>query len=107
MRKFAIVLLTTAIAFKTVSAEEDVTDNSGREDRVLSVFNVVTFPNAACGASNGYNGTCYTSSECTAKGGTASGTFSLFGDFTNSSNLTSCLLLWEEIMMERQHLKTQ
>jgi len=74
MRKFAIVLLTTAIAFKTVSAEEDVPDNSGREDRVLSVFNVVTFPNAACGASNGYNGTCYTSSECTAKGGTASGT---------------------------------
>merc|ERR1711862_323762 len=74
MRKFAIVLLTTAIAFKTVSAEEDVTDNSVREYRVLSVFNVVTFPNAACGASNGYNGTCYTSSECTAKGGTASGT---------------------------------
>merc|ERR1711862_235887 len=74
MRKFAIVLLTTAIAFKTVSAEEDVTDNSGREDRVLSVFNVVTFPNSACGASNGFNGTCYTSSECTAKGGTASGT---------------------------------
>ena len=39
-------------------AEED----GQRQDRVLSVFNVVTFPNSACGASNGYNGTCYTSS---------------------------------------------
>ena len=40
---------------------------SAREEKVLSVFNVVTFPNSACGASNGYNGTCYTSSECTTK----------------------------------------
>ena len=45
-----------------------------RDGKVLSVFNVVTFPNSACGASNGYNGTCFTSSECEAKGGTASGT---------------------------------
>ena len=37
------------------------------------MFNVVTFPNVACGASTGYNGTCYTASECTSKGGTASG----------------------------------
>ena len=37
-------------------------EDSQRQDRVLSVFNVVTFPNSACGASNGYNGTCYTSS---------------------------------------------
>jgi len=51
--------------------EEDVGERGGK---VLSVFNVVTFPNSACGASNGYNGTCYTASECTAKGGTASGT---------------------------------
>ena len=47
---------------------------TNRDDRVLSVFNVVTFPNTACGASNEYNGTCFTSSECEAKGGTASGT---------------------------------
>merc|ERR1719275_451811 len=45
-----------------------------REGKSLSVFNVVTFPNSACGASNGYNGTCYTSSECSSLGGTASGT---------------------------------
>ena len=59
-----LLLLVTAVT----ATEAD------RDDRVLSVFNVVTFPNSACGASNGYNGTCYTASECEAKGGTASGT---------------------------------
>ena len=46
---------------------ELVTSEAARDEKVLSVFNVVTFPNSACGASNGYNGTCYTSSECTTK----------------------------------------
>jgi len=49
-------------------------DEQERSAKSLSVFNVVTFPNSACGASNGYNGTCYTSSECSSLGGTASGT---------------------------------
>merc|ERR1739844_404172 len=49
-------------------------DDQERSAKSLSVFNVVKFPNSACGASNGYNGTCYTSSECTSLGGTASGT---------------------------------
>ena len=46
---------------------ELVASEAARDEKVLSVFNVVTFPNSACGASNGYNGTCYTSSECTTK----------------------------------------
>ena len=46
---------------------ELVTSEAARDEKVLSVFNVVTFPNSACGASNGYNGNCYTSSECTTK----------------------------------------
>ena len=37
------------------------------------MFNVVTFPNSVCAATSGYNGTCYTSSECTSKGGSADG----------------------------------
>ena len=45
----------------------------GRSDKALSVFNVVTFPNSVCAATSGYNGTCYTSSECTSKGGSADG----------------------------------
>jgi len=50
---------------------EDVLERTGRN---LSVFNVVSFPNSVCGATNGFNGTCYTASECTSLGGTASGT---------------------------------
>merc|ERR1712123_322174 len=48
-------------------------ESNARDSKALSVFNVVTFPNTACGASTGYNGTCYTASECISKGGTASG----------------------------------
>ena len=51
------------VASKAASAEEVDEDNTERGGKVLSVFNVVTFPNSACGASNGYNGTCFTSSD--------------------------------------------
>lgn len=47
---------------------------TARQDKTLSVFNVVKFPNSVCAATSGYNGTCFSSSECIAKGGTASGT---------------------------------
>ena len=49
-------------------------EESARGGKVLSVFNVVKFPNDACAANNGFNGTCFTAEECTTKGGTASGT---------------------------------
>ena len=38
------------------------------------MFSVIKFPNDVCTGQNGLNGTCYTSEECTAKGGSASGT---------------------------------
>merc|ERR1712119_36888 len=63
----AVLVLAPLVA---CSGEEE----QERSGKSLSVFNVVTFPNSACGASNGYNGTCYTSSECTSLGGSASGT---------------------------------
>jgi len=54
-----------------VTANNNVTDRTGK---VLSVFTVVKFPNTVCDSStSGLNGTCYTKSECTTKGGTASG----------------------------------
>ena len=56
------------------AASFNVTEPDSRGGKVLSVFNVVKFPNDACAASNGFNGTCYTSSECSTLGGTASGT---------------------------------
>ncbi len=40
----------------------------------MSLFSVVRFTNSACTGDNSYNGTCYTSTECTSYGGTASGT---------------------------------
>jgi len=72
MREIISLLLFSILVLESVSGQEETP--SARDGKALSVFNVVTFPNSACGASNGYNGTCYTSSECTAKGGTASGT---------------------------------
>ena len=66
------------------------------------MFNVVTFPNAACGATSGYNGTCYTAAECTALSGTAAGTcassfgvccvFSIGCGSTSSQNNTYAII---------------
>ena len=39
-----------------------------RQGKFAGVFQVVRFPNANCLGSAGLNGTCYTESECTAKG---------------------------------------
>merc|ERR1739848_650009 len=47
-----------------------------RREKLLPIFSVVTFPNDLCvGTESGAtrNGTCYTSAECSTKGGTASG----------------------------------
>jgi len=53
-----------------VDAENEV----NRKQKTLSVFTVVKFPNSVClSSTTGRNGTCYTNSECTAKGGSASG----------------------------------
>ena len=53
-----------------------------RAEKQLSVFNVVKFPNDPCGAANGYNGTCFTNTECISRGGSSSGiviwTFNIF-----------------------------
>ena len=52
---------------------ENYASNTTREDKFLSVFTVVKFPNDACGSSSGLNGTCYTSSQCESLGGSSSG----------------------------------
>merc|ERR1719211_841836 len=59
------------VFFLSLTSCSEVEERGGK---ALSVFNVVKFPNSACGATNGYNGTCYTTSECSTLGGTASGT---------------------------------
>merc|ERR1719373_1209431 len=46
-----------------------------RDSKQFSLFSVVQFPNDECTSSSSSttNGTCYTSSECGSRGGTASG----------------------------------
>jgi len=70
-RQVSILLLFVTGAF---CLENRTSDDSAKEKKALSVFNVVSFPNSVCSASSGYNGTCYTASECTALSGAASGT---------------------------------
>jgi len=66
------MLLLSFLAFTTLAM---ATNNNTRVEKALSVFSVVKFPNSACTSSTaGRNGTCYTSSECSANSGTASGT---------------------------------
>jgi len=71
---WTFLLIVTSPSSATESNHTELGESSSsRLDRQFSVFNVVTFPNSVCAASSGYNGTCYSSSECSAKGGTASG----------------------------------
>merc|ERR1712241_594633 len=50
------------------------TTSRSEHSKQLGVFTVVKFPNDLCvSATTGRNGTCYTNSECAAKGGSSSG----------------------------------
>ena len=61
----ASLLLPTTLA-------TNATDKDERARKALSVFTVVKFPNTVCDSTTtGRNGTCYTSSECSAKGSVA------------------------------------
>lgn len=59
-------------AFKD-PAQESAAPQSSREDKFLSVFQIVKFNNEMCSASDGNMGVCFTEAECTAKGGVATG----------------------------------
>jgi len=94
-------LLALFLLFGITSAE-NVTQTE-REPKVnAAIFSVIQFPNSACAGGNGLNGTCYTASECTAKGGTASGkcaqsfgvccTFSLACGASSSENNTYAVI---------------
>jgi len=61
------LLLTTYSAF----GSED--ESADRAEKLISTFQIVRFPNDVCVGSNSRNGTCYTSAECSDKGGTSSG----------------------------------
>merc|ERR1711962_688197 len=67
-----ITLLCMLCSLLTVS-DSSSADVRDRENKLLNVFNIVTFPNDGC-VSGGVYGVCYTASECSAKGGTSDGT---------------------------------
>lgn len=45
-----------------------------RDEKFLSIFQIVKFANDACSATDGNTGTCLTAAECTSSGGAATGT---------------------------------
>jgi len=48
-------------------------EQKSRDEKLISTFQIVRFPNDPCVGSNSRNGTCYTSQECSDKSGTSSG----------------------------------
>lgn len=62
---FILVLFTSSITY----ASQDQQDRLAR----AGIFDLVKFPNDVCDGQGYRNGTCYTSAECTEKGGTADG----------------------------------
>merc|ERR1712038_861593 len=58
------------VAFPLFALSEESID---RNEKLISTFQIVRFPNDVCIGSNSRNGTCYTSAECSDKGGTSAG----------------------------------
>merc|ERR1712227_509836 len=61
------------LAVSTIGSTNNITDS--RHGKAFSLFSIVQFPNQQCTASSSTStyGTCYTSSECTSKGGSSDG----------------------------------
>jgi len=51
----------------------DSVQPSSREQKLLNVFTIVNFPNSACNTTDNTYGVCYTSTECSALGGSNAG----------------------------------
>jgi len=66
----SIILIT--VIFSIASAFGASLEDDDRQAK--SLLSVVRFANGPCEAANGLNGTCLSSSECSGRGGTASGT---------------------------------
>merc|ERR1719288_39839 len=62
------------VSFIYLVTADNETQTRQNANKALSVFTVVRFPNEVCQSSTtGRNGTCYTASECTSRGGSSSG----------------------------------
>merc|ERR1711915_130153 len=68
-------LLLAVLSLSLASHPEPSQTKDGRAGKAFSLFSIVQFPNQQCTGSSSSStyGTCYTSSECSAKGGSADG----------------------------------
>jgi len=71
MTRYHAVWLILVIIYPAIDCTADV--EVDREEKLISTFQIVRFPNDVCIGSSSRNGTCYTSAECSNKGGTSSG----------------------------------
>jgi len=69
--------ISTSIASNDLARDEnelEISQDSARNKKLLSLFSIVTFPNGGCASADAArNGTCYTTTECQNKGGIKSG----------------------------------
>lgn len=66
-----LIYLILAVSSVYCAGNDD--DEIARNEKLISTFQIVRFPNDVCVGSNSRNGTCYTSAECSDKSGTSSG----------------------------------
>jgi len=71
MQGHFVLVVCLLFATRSALALEEVPET--RDEKLISTFQIVRFPNDVCVGSNSRNGTCYTSAECSDKGGTSSG----------------------------------
>ena len=72
MISYLAAMLMLSILLFYLAAEAGA-ESDPRIRKGMSIFNVVRFLNDPCKGSGSLNGTCYTASECTSLGGSASG----------------------------------
>lgn len=71
MQTYYKICILLVIVIPVISCLED--GDEERNQKLISSFQIVRFPNDACKGSGTRNGTCYTSQECSDKKGTSAG----------------------------------
>merc|ERR1711953_504590 len=67
----ALSLAALTVTLADAAAKQE--SGRGRNGKLLSMFNIVKFPNDECEGDTGKNGTCYTAAECDLRQGTSAG----------------------------------
>lgn len=100
-KSIAHKLLLISCVLVTVHSSDPVTNSNSRQEKHFSLFSVVTFKNEQCtslstlAGNAARTGTCYTTTECSDKGGTTSGNcasgFGVCCIFLNTAAVTSSI----------------